>query len=631
MFLKLSLVFLPCVAMAAVPVVQGVTDSAGYGPRVAPGSLASIFGTGLASASVMANGFPLTTTLGGVSVSVGGTLAPLLYVSSGQINFQVPSSTKTGTAGVVVNGPGGASASFNFTVTAEAPSIFQYGTNHALAQNVSANFTLNSDSAPAAAGSFITVYLTGQGSVSNPVADGAATPPSPVSTATATATATIGPLNAPIQFLGLTSEFVGFAQANIQVPALPTGDYPLVVTVGGYISASAVVSVSGSGTAYVSPLSLVSSVAFPNSGVSNVVVYGNVAYVCNANNIVMVDITNASAPTEIGEFGDSVLKGYGDRCAVNAVSGATPFLVDIVGQDSSSMENLAVFSLSSPKAPALLTVASTTYSHMEDLSFAGNYAIVTTSYITYNKASAQVISQEGDFLVFDFTNPSNPVFATYLQASSLPGSSNLNQKPFAVVVNQTYAYVASSTATGATTTGAGFLDVIDLTLATEPSPISVVTVPQAAILLSFDIVGNTLLAAGNTTGERNPGSPDFDFTGYLTLTTMNLASVQVPAVVATVTTGIQCNGTFSTAAFSLPSPKSGIYGVFAIVNKPPATDNFGPSSLMIVDASTPPNILVYPFLTQFGLSGILTTNNGANNFLFAPTSLGLNIYQLQLY
>src|ERR1700734_1865237 len=91
--LKLCLVFLPCLAMAQVPVVQSVTDSAGYGPRVAPGSLASVFGTGLANATDSASGLPLTTSLGGTSVSVAGTLAPLLYVSATQINFQVPSGT----------------------------------------------------------------------------------------------------------------------------------------------------------------------------------------------------------------------------------------------------------------------------------------------------------------------------------------------------------------------------------------------------------------------------------------------------------------------------------------------------------------------------------------------------------
>ena len=117
--------------------------------------------------------------------------------------------------------------------------------NHAVAQSGS---TLNSDSAAAASGSVITVYLTGIGAVNNAVADGAATPLSPTSTASATSTATIGGASATVQFLGLTPDFAGLAQANILVPALATGDYPLVITAGGYESASAIVSVSGSGT-----------------------------------------------------------------------------------------------------------------------------------------------------------------------------------------------------------------------------------------------------------------------------------------------------------------------------------------------------------------------------------------------
>jgi len=167
--------------------------------------------------------------------------------------------------------------------------------------------------------------------------------------------------------------------------------------------------------------------------------------------------------------------------------------------------------------------------------------------------------------------------------------------------------------------GSARLNVIDLTLPADPTPISQVTIPQAAILLSFDVAGTTLLAAGNTTGQRNPGIPDFDFTGYLTLTTMNLSNVQVPEVVSTLTTQIQANGTFDTTAFA--------NGVFAIVNKPPTTDDFGPSSLIIVDARNPASLVLYPYSTQFGFSGILATNNG---YLLAPTALGLSIYQLQL-
>jgi hypothetical protein len=49
--------------------------------------------------------------------------------------------------------------------------------------------------------------------------------------------------------------------------------------------------------------------------------------------------------------------------------------------------------------------------------------------------------------------------------------------------------------------------------------------------------------------------------------------------------------------------------------------------LMIVDARTPKSMAVYQYQTQFGFSGILTTNNG---YLLAATSQGLNIYSLAL-
>jgi uncharacterized protein (TIGR03437 family) len=610
----LSVLALPEFAFAAVPAIDDVTDSAAYGPRVAPGSLATIFGTGMASSTASATGFPLPTNLAGTTVSVGGTLAPLLYVSAGQINFQVPSSTRAGDVNVVVNGPGGASSAFSMTVTSAAPAIYQYGTNRALAQNASG--ALNGDSAPAAAGTYITVYLTGQGAVSNPVTDGTAAPLSPLSAASATATATIGPATAPIQFLGLAPEFAGLGQANIQVPSLPPGDYPLVITVGGYVSASAVVSVSGSGTGYTSPLSLVSSVAFANSNPSTIALYNGIAYVCGEDRIVMVNVNDPTAPTMIGEFGDSVLDGNGDRCVINT-QGATPYLVEIIGARTATgtpdaTDSFAVYSLVIPSSPALLTVVSNAYGHMENLTFSGNYGIVTTSFLTYFLANDEVASQEGDFLVYDFTNPAAPLFVTTI-------SGNQNLAPWSEVVDLVYAYVAGSTASGTSTTGIGMLNIYSIASPFSPSPLSQVTVGNADILLSFDVSGNTLLAAGNTAGQRNPGTPDFDFTGNLTLTTMNLANVAAPQVISTISTSLQVNGTFTTAAFN--------NGLFAIVNEPPDTDDFGPSSLMIVDARTPSNILLYPYQTQFGFSGLVTTSNG---FLLAPTALGLNIYSLQL-
>ena len=603
-------------ALAASVSVAAVTDAASFGPRVAPGSLATIFGANLAGSEASASSTPLPTSLGGTEVKIGGKAVPLVYVSATQINFQVPYALAAGQQSLVVTSGGSSSSAFTFTVLSQAPSIFQYGANHVVAQNASS--AVNASTAPAQSGSVITVYLTGQGAVNNPVADGSATPSAPLATAAAKATATIGFQNAPVQFLGLSPGFVGLAQANIQVPSLPTGDYPLVLNVGGIVSASAMVSVSGAGTAYTSPLALVGSTSFTNSATSSVALLGNVLYVCGANRIVMVDVTTPSAPTYAGEFGDSTLNGYGTVCALNTVS--TPFLVDVVGPLASPV-SLAVFDLTNPLSPNLLTVAATNYNDIVDLSFnTSGYGFATTNYITYNTSNNDVTDQTGDFVAFAFTTPSEPAFIGILTPNTgAAGSSDLSLKPYTEVVGPVTAYIGTTTATGANTTGTGALTVVDLSSPYTPIPVNEISCTPANLVESFDVSGTVLLASGNTAGQRNPGEPDFDFLGNLSLTTMNVASIEAPVVLASFDTGLQVNGTPHTAAFA--------NGFFALVSNAPSTDDSGPASLMIVDATTPASPVLYPFQSQFGFSGILPTTTG---ILFAPTLNGLNVYQLQL-
>src|SRR5437870_13529573 len=88
---------------------NGVVNAAGSGHNttVAPGSLISIFGSGLAGALSTANSIPISTKLGDVdSVTINGTAAPLIFVSDGQSNAQVPWGVGTGQANVVGNRAG---------------------------------------------------------------------------------------------------------------------------------------------------------------------------------------------------------------------------------------------------------------------------------------------------------------------------------------------------------------------------------------------------------------------------------------------------------------------------------------------------------------------------------------------
>jgi uncharacterized protein (TIGR03437 family) len=225
----------------ATPEINAVTNSASFVGAVSPGGLATIFGTGFAAQPAQPESLPLPADLGGVSVVVNGVYSPMLYADSNQINFQVPFEAQAGGATLLVRAPLGMSVEYPLTIGAASPGIFQTDGNWAVATDASG--ALITAGHPAAAGSVIVVYLTGIGSPTTTPVDGAGAPVDPLARATLAATATIGGVNAPIQFLGLTPYFVGLAQANLQVPQLAAGDYPLTITVNGVASAPAMLSV----------------------------------------------------------------------------------------------------------------------------------------------------------------------------------------------------------------------------------------------------------------------------------------------------------------------------------------------------------------------------------------------------
>jgi uncharacterized protein (TIGR03437 family) len=614
----------------AQTVINLVTDAASYAPRVAPGALASIFGSNLADSTQSATTFPLPKSMAGATVYVNSSAVPLLYVSETQINFQVPSNVAAGTASLYVNRDGGTSAPFNFTVVTSAPGIFQDSSNHAVAQNlVNDSYSTNSDSNPVPSGAVLVVYFSGVGAVNHPAPDGSPAPVSPVATATATATATIGGVSATVDFAGLTAGFAGLAQADIVVPSLGTGDYPLVLNIGGYLSSSALVSVSGSGSAPPTYLTLVGQVTFLGGATNSVQIYGDTTYVCGPNNINIIDTSDVTAPVYDGEFGDLQLAGNGGNCVLNTDT-SEPILVDIVGPGSAP--TFAVYSLEDPTDPVLLSQEPTgtgIYTFLTNLSFVGTTGFASTSW--YTTSGSSITAQYGNFLAYDFST----LFPELISVlSSGPGSGGLNVMPNALALQpgSSYpntAYITTTTATGNSTSGQAELDVVNISDPSSMQGIEGVLVSNAAIFTGFGYDEDLLLATGNTAGFRNPGVPNFSIDGNLTLSTMNISNVDAPVGIANVTTQIPTTGTYVVQPFG---PL--VQDVFAIVNNPPASDPAGPSSLWIVDATTPSSPVLYPFATQFGMSDVgaailQTSSGGYIGYLLVPNVNGLAIYSIQ--
>ena len=102
--------------------------------------------------------------------------------------------------------------------------------------------TVNSSANPAKAGSVVSVFMTGAGSMTPIIADGQlgpVQPPYPVPLLGASAT--VNGIGAPVLFAAQAPGLVGgVVQVNVQLPAaVPSGNVSLVVYIGNYQSQTA--------------------------------------------------------------------------------------------------------------------------------------------------------------------------------------------------------------------------------------------------------------------------------------------------------------------------------------------------------------------------------------------------------
>jgi uncharacterized protein (TIGR03437 family) len=191
----------------------------------------------------------MPTTLNGVRVLISdlsGTVlaeAPVLFASDAQINFQMPFEVLgRSSVFVTVESAGVRSRAIPVTLQPAAPGIFTFGAGRAAALNQ--NGSLNTTQNPVARGEVLTVYMTGQGNVTPELATGRLAPVFPLIRAPSDARARIGGVDAAIDFVGLTPGLLGVFQVNLRpVFETPLGDQPVVISVAGFDSNPATVTV----------------------------------------------------------------------------------------------------------------------------------------------------------------------------------------------------------------------------------------------------------------------------------------------------------------------------------------------------------------------------------------------------
>ena len=213
---------------APVAAAGGVVNNGTFatGEPLAQGDIAAVFGNQFTfDASQSAASLPLQTTLDNVQVLVNGKAAPVYYVSSGQINFEIPidAATGDGTIQVVRNGTQG--NLIYVDINAQVPRFIVYDGNYAIMTTPAGALT-GVPSNPVKIGDTIVIYALGLGPTSPPVPSGTASPSSSLAVVQGTTKVCFGvetpffqaPCATPL-FVGLTPNFVGLYQVNVTIPS----------------------------------------------------------------------------------------------------------------------------------------------------------------------------------------------------------------------------------------------------------------------------------------------------------------------------------------------------------------------------------------------------------------------------
>ena len=228
------------------PTIAGVINAAsGAAGTVVPGMAISIFGSVLGpptgvSFAAPPEGGTVATTLAGTQVLFDGAAVPVLYTSNGQVNALAPFelSNKANTVLTVMYN-GATSAALTLPVVASEPGLFTAaGTGIGEGSILNQDYSINSASHPAAAGSTVMLFGTGGGLTDPASIDGTLNPipapGGPFGALTQTVTATVGGQPADVVYAGPAPNLVvGVFQINVTIPSgTPSGNAAVVVQVG---------------------------------------------------------------------------------------------------------------------------------------------------------------------------------------------------------------------------------------------------------------------------------------------------------------------------------------------------------------------------------------------------------------
>ncbi len=353
-------------------------------------------------------------------------------------------------------------------------------------------------------------------------------------------------------------------------------------------------------------------------GALSVAVYGQYAYVGESDGIDVVDVSNPSSPSVVATFGSGNFPQPSSRVFVR-VSGNDL----LVSTATASGSTFLVYSLANPTSPQLLGSTNTIepFAGSAAFSIQNDQAFVNNWYFTVSIFGGGILSEHGDLLSVDFSNPASPSLVGSLYGLPSGGSYFIFRS---IPTDSHTLLVASTTSTGGgSQTGVGDILVVDTTNPASPTITGELDIPGTIDSLDLASDGTQALVISSTGGLFFNSTSDYGFSGNLVLTTLDLTNPEAPTIIASVTQTITTSSlyTFTSQYAETPSLISLGNGLY-VSSGGQGTGN--QPELLLIDAQDPSN----PSVTTIDVPGFVDDFSVSGNLLYTTGSAGLLIYNI---
>jgi len=354
----------------------------------------------------------------------------------------------------------------------------------------------------------------------------------------------------------------------------------------------------------------------------SVALKGTDAYVCSDSSISRVDVTNPAIPVVKNTFAQAQLTAGGATgyVAVPCAIIGNNLIVEYSRPNGNTTAGVlptqvAVYDITNPASPSLVSNTGFQKPDAGGLSIIGNFGFTTTSVFFYNPFSRFIFAERGDLIAFNLTNLNAPTFAGTLFPAPPgdPDRGGYNQIFGHVVANPATILLASTTAGGPSggdyTSGVGNIIVADVTNPASMSIAKQVQIPEARLIGSIALQGNTAIAVGDSQGYYDALS---GLVGNLTITSLDVTDPRNPKVLQTIVTGLTDVSGPSVVALGNNTFAAG------------GTSNSGNPVLLFIDASNPLQLRYIPYDASVLSTPVLSSGN----MFYAIGDSGLSIYRL---